>query len=319
MVHFVSMKTVTASAPATVANLACGFDVFGLALHQPCDEVHLMLNTSGQVLIHEIHGNGKALPTEAAKNTAGVAVISFLKAVSPGYGADIVLNKRLPVGSGMGSSAASAAAALVAANYALGDPLSRKELIPFALEAERVACGSAHADNVAPALMGGLVLIRDSQLLDIIRLPVPDELVCVLVHPHIEIKTRDARMALKQSVPLSLAVKQWANTAAMVAGFLQADYELIGRAMEDFVAEPVRSIFIPGYARVKEEALRAGALGCGISGSGPSVFALCKGYNSAHEVVKAMHNAMHATGLSCDCFISAINQTGAGIINRQSH
>lgn len=304
-----------AYAPATVANVSCGFDVFGFALHTPGDEVEIMLNDSGVVTIKEITGDHGLLPREAHKNTSGVAVQHFLDAIQSKQGAEITLHKRLPQGSGVGSSAASAVAALVAVNHATGNPLSRKELLPFAMEAERMACGTAHADNVAPSLLGGFVLIRDKEKLDIINIPVPDELYCVVVHPHIEIKTSDARQAMKKTLSLQDAVKQWGNTAALVAGLMKEDYELIGRSLEDVVAEPVRSIFIPGYADVKRAALQAGALGCGISGSGPSLFALCKGDTYAQQVSIAMVQVFESIKLKAESYISTINAEGARILN----
>ncbi|MBL7842730.1 MAG: homoserine kinase [Cyclobacteriaceae bacterium] len=306
---------IKAFAPATVANVSCGFDVFGFALHQPGDEVEIKLNDSGTVTITEITADNNLLPHEAHLNTCGVAVQHFLKATNPSYGAEIKLNKKLPLGSGMGSSAASAVAALVAINHATGNRLSRKELLPFAIEAERIACGSAHADNVAPCLLGGFVLIRDKETLDIINIPTPSDLLAVVIHPHIEIKTSDARQAMRKTLSLSDAVKQWGNTAGLVAGLMKADYDLIGRSLEDVVAEPVRSIFIPGYYQVKQAALRAGALGCGISGSGPSVFALCSGEVNAHVVSNAMQAAFQDIKLKSDKYISGINSVGAQVLS----
>lgn len=304
---------VKAFASATVANVSCGFDVFGFALRQPGDEVELRLNNSGKVTLLDITGKGEQLPRDASQNTAGIAVKHFLNDHHPSHGAEIILHKNLPRSSGMGSSAASAVAALVAVNHAVGNPLSKMALLPYAMEAERVACGAAHADNVAPALLGGFVLIRDKKTLDIITLNVPDELYAVVVHPHIELKTSDARQALRTTISLTDAITQWANTAALVAGLEQGDFELIGRAMCDVVAEPVRANFIPGYHMVKQAALKANALGCGISGSGPSVFALCKGEHCAIQVMNAMQQAFVSVPLNSDGYVSAINKKGASI------
>lgn len=306
-------ETIRAFAPATVANVACGFDVFGMAINGPGDEVSVTINKTGKIVITDITGVD-GLPIDAEQNTAGVAVTAYLKRVQPGVGADIQIYKKLPVGSGMGSSAASAAAALVAVNHALGNRLTRHELLPFAMEAERVACGSAHADNVAPALLGGFVLVRDHRVPDVINLPLPPDLMCVTVYPQIELHTREARKALRSGIKLTDAVKQWANTAAFVAGLLRHDYDLIGRSMEDVVAEPVRSIFIPGFAEVKAAAIRAGALGCSISGSGPALFALCKGNHVAHRVALAMQSAFQAIGLSHLSYISTLPAQGARIL-----
>ncbi|WKZ60170.1 MAG: homoserine kinase [Cyclobacteriaceae bacterium] len=306
---------IKAFAPATVANVSCGFDVFGFALHHPGDEVHVRLNDSDNVTITKITGDNNLLPREAHLNTCGVAVQQFLQAANLPYGAEINLHKKLPLGSGMGSSAASAVAALVAINHATGNKLSKKELLPFAMEAERIACGSAHADNVAPALLGGFVLIRDKETLDIINIPAPPELMSVVIHPHIEIKTSDARQALRKTLTLGDAVKQWGNTAGLIAGLMKEDYELIGRSLEDVVAEPVRAIFIPGYYHVKQVALQAGALGCGISGSGPSVFAYCRGEANAQAVASAMQAAFQEIHLKADSYISSINSDGARVLS----
>lgn len=306
---------IKAFAPATVANVSCGFDVFGFALQQPGDEVDLLLNDSGKVTLTDITGDNNLLPRDIHLNTCTVAIQQFLRATNLSFGAEIIVHKKLPPGSGMGSSASSAVAALTAINHATGNTHLPKELLPYAMEAEFIACGSAHADNVAPALLGGFVLIRDKEKLDIITIPVPTELVAVVVHPHIEIKTSDARQALRKTLNLMDATKQWGNTAALVAGLMKDDYDLIGRSLEDVVAEPVRSIFIPGYARVKQSALQAGALGCGISGSGPSMFAFCKGEANAHQVAKAMQETFQAIQLTADRYVSKINSDGARVLS----
>lgn len=307
-------KNIKAFAPATVANVSCGFDVFGFAVDAPGDEVEISLTNSSEVIITSITGDNGLLPLDVNKNTVGVAVSEFLKSTNCKFGVEIILHKKLPLGSGMGSSAASAVAALVAVNHALGNPLSKKELLPFAVEAERIACGSAHADNVAPCLFGGFVLIRNQQLLDIIEIPTPNELVCVLVHPQIEIKTRDARQVMKTMIHLKDATTQWGNTAALVAGLLKSDYELIGRALHDVVAEPARALLIPSYDAAKKAALHAGALGCGISGSGPTLFAFCKGERIALKTAVAIQSTFSSIGLKSEHYISGINKEGAKII-----
>ncbi|MBX2965526.1 MAG: homoserine kinase [Cyclobacteriaceae bacterium] len=309
------MVRVKAFAPASVANVACGFDVFGFALEQPGDVVEILLNDTGEITIKEITGDQGLLPRHVDENTCSVAMRQFLKSLNLSTGVEISLHKQLPLGSGMGSSAASAVAALVAINHAVQNPLTRKQLLPFAVEAERIACGTAHADNVAPSLLGGFVLIRDKATLDIISIPVPEELHAVVVHPHIEIRTSDARQAMKKMISIDDAIKQWGNAAALIAGMMKSDYELIGRSLEDVVAEPVRSIFIPGYQQVKQAALQAGALGCSISGSGPSLFALCKNQEVAKHTAHSMTEAFNRIGLTSDQFISTINHEGAKILN----
>lgn len=308
-------KSVRAYAPASIGNVSCGFDVMGMAVDAPGDEVIITLNDSGKVTIKNIEGDGGKLPLNAEENTAGVAVLEYLKAIQSTQGAEITLIKNLPLGSGMGSSAASAVAAVVAINHLMGDKLKKSELLPFVMQAEFVACGSAHADNAAPSLLGGLILIRDNHPLDIIEVPTPPELICVLVHPHVEVKTRDARQVLRQSVPLKDAITQWGNTAALVAGMMKPDYELIGRSLQDVVAEPFRAVLIPGFHSIKAKAVEAGALGCGISGSGPTVFAFCKGKTIAQKVGAAMQKQFERIGLQSEVYVSEVNKEGARIVN----
>lgn len=307
-------KKIHAYAPASIGNVSCGFDVMGMAVDAPGDEVILTLNDSGVVSIKDIEGDNGKLPRKAEENTAGVAVIEFLKAIESNHGAEITLIKNLPLGSGMGSSAASAVAAVVAINHALGNPFLKADLLPFVMQAEFVACGSAHADNAAPSLLGGLILIRDNHPLDIIEIPTPEELMCVLVHPHVEVKTRDARQVLKTSVPLKDAITQWGNTAALVAGMMKPDYDLIGRSLQDVVAEPMRSVLIPGFHSIKQAAVTAGALGCGISGSGPTMFSFCKGKTIADNVGAAMQQQFAAVGLQSEVYVSKCNKEGARVI-----
>src|SRR5690606_22467635 len=270
----VEMRTLRAFAPATVANVSCGFDVFGFAVESPGDEVTLTLSDKPGVRILRIEGDGGRLPLAPDKNTAGVAVLEFLKSINSDQGVDIVLRKNLPLGSGMGSSAASSVAALVGINQLMGDPFEKKDLLPFAMEAERIACGSAHADNVAPALLGGFVLIRGYDPLDVVNIPTPEELYCTLIHPHLELNTQDSRQVLRMNISLKDAVTQWGNIAGLVAGLMKPDYGLISRSLKDVIAEPIRSLLIPGFDRIKEKVRETGALGSGISGSGPTIFAL---------------------------------------------
>src|SRR5260221_9669997 len=301
------MKTVKVFAPATIGNVSCGVDVLGPAVQTPGDEVVITLNDSHEVTVHPIVGDDGNLPLDAHKNTAGVSVIEYLKSIESNQGVEIKLYKNLPLGSGMGSSAASAVASVVAINHLMGEPLKREELLPFVMEAERVACGSAHADNVAPSLLGGLILIRQNNPLDIISIPTPKELVCVLVHPHIEVKTKDARSVLKATISLKDGITQWANTAALVAGMMKDDYELIGRSLVDVVAEPLRSDLIPGFANVKKTAMQNGALGCGISGSGPTIFCLCKGNANAEKAGDAIQQEFNNMNLESEIYISEVN------------
>lgn len=308
------MKSIKAFAPATVANVSCGFDIFGFAVDAPGDEVILTLTDEPGVKISRITGDGGRLPLEADKNTAGVGVISLLKSVGSRQGVSIELNKMLPLGSGMGSSAASSAAALVGMNHLLGEPLSRKELLPFAMESERVACGSAHADNVAPSLLGGFVLIRGYAPLDVVSIPTPPDLYCVLVHPHLELKTEDSRQVLRQAIALKDAITQWGNIAGLVAGLMKPDYELIGRSLKDVVAEPIRSVLIPGFEAIKEAAAGAGALGSGISGSGPTIFSLCTDPARGQRIGEAIQAQFAQFKVASEIYVSRINPQGARIV-----
>lgn len=308
------MKTIKAFAPATVANVSCGFDVFGFAVEHPGDEVILTLTDEAGVVVKKIEGDGGRLPLDSNKNTASVAVLELLKALNRKEGVEIVLKKNLPLGSGMGSSAASAAAALVGMNQLLGSPLDRKALLPFAMEAERVACGAAHADNVAPSLLGGFVLIRGYEPLDVVSIPTPENLFCTLVHPHLELKTQDSRQVLRSSIPLKDAITQWGNIAGLVAGLMKPDYSLIGRSLMDVIAEPVRSLLIPGFDTIKEKAIEAGALGSGISGSGPTIFALSTDIATAEKVGSAIQEQFSKLKLESEVYISKINAEGAKVI-----
>lgn len=309
-------KTVTAFAPATVANVACAFDVFGFALSAPGDEVTVTVREKPGVEVLSISGDDGRLPKQAEKNTAAVAIAAFLKKTGIANGVNIDLKKNMPLGSGLGSSAASAVAGVVAVNALFGTPLATVELLPFVMEGERVACGAAHADNVAPSLLGGFVLIRSYDPLDTVKIDSPAELFATVIHPHIEIRTEDARRILKKDIPLKSAVIQWGNTAGLIAGLLKSDYGLIGRSLHDVIIEPERALLIPGFDQVKQAALSAGALGCSISGSGPSIFALSRGKSSAEKAGSAMEKAFSAVGIGSETYISAVNDKGAYVISQ---
>lgn len=309
------MNSVKAFAPATVANVSCGFDIFGFAIQEPGDTVELTKRDEPGVVITEITGDEGRLPRQAEKNSVTVVMLALLKHLGiKDLGCEVVLRKNMPLGSGMGSSAASAVAGVVAMNELLGNPLSRKELLPFAMEGERIASGSAHADNVGPSLLGGFVVIRSYNPLDIFTIPVPDDLYCTLVHPDIEINTKDARFILRNEVSLKNTIAQMGNVAGLVAGLMKADYDLISRSMVDVIIEPVRSILIPEFKDVKQAAISNGALGCSISGSGPSMFALSRGIENAQNAGKAMQERFASAGIESAMHVSGINQGGAVIL-----
>lgn len=309
-------KEIRVFAPATVANVACGFDILGFAVESPGDEVVARLTEGPGVRIAKITGDGGRLPHEPEKNTASWAVQLMLEKLGSAQGIELEIHKKMPLGSGMGSSAASAVAAVFAVNELLGRPLTRLELLPFTMEGERLACGAAHADNVAPSLFGGFVLIRSYKPLDVIPLPAPPRLMATVVHPDIEVPTSDARAVLRQTVALGNAIKQWGNSAGLVAGILKEDYALIGRSLEDVIIEPVRKLLIPGFDEVKEAALKAGALGCSISGAGPSIFALSDDPEKAKRIETAMLKAFRdAAQLNSEGYVSAVNAKGPVILS----
>ena len=309
------MKSIKVFAPATVANVTCGYDILGFAVHEPGDEVLIKLTDSPGINIKEIRGDGGLLPKDAERNTVSVAIKAFIDHLDIQPGVDIYLHKKMPLGSGLGSSAASAVAGVFGLNALLDNPMKVSDLLPFAMQGEAMACGEAHADNVAPALLGGFVLIRSYSPLDIVKIDSPKDLYATIIHPQIEIATKDARSILKKSILLKDAVQQWGNVAGLVTGLIKEDYSLIGRSMEDVIVEPVRSMLIPGFDQVKAAALLAGALGCGISGSGPSIFSLSRSRDIAVEVAEAMDKCFQSINISSDRFISQVNQQGPLIIS----
>lgn len=308
------MHSIKAFAPATVANVSCGFDILGFAIEAMGDVVEIHLKDEPGLRVTSIEGDGGRLPYEVEKNTCTVAIQAMLDELGQQVGMDITLKKGLPLGSGMGSSAASAVAALVAANHLLGEPFEKKNLLPFAIAAEKAACGAGHADNVAPSLLGGFVLIRDYHPLDVIKLHVPDDLHCTLLHPHFELKTSDSRSVLRDSVSLKHSTIQSGNVAGLIAGLFQEDFELIGRSLRDVIAEPYRATLIPGFYEVKEAVKAAGALGMGISGSGPTLFTLSRGVEASESIIKAAQEVYDSIGLGVDTYHSAINVRGAYVL-----
>lgn len=309
-------KKIKAFAPATVANVACGFDVLGFAIHGLGDYVTASLTEEPGLKIISISGDDGKLPKEIEKNTAGLAVLSLLKKAGREneIGIELEIEKKMPLGSGLGSSAASSAAAVFAVNELLGNPFSRNDLLPFAVEGELAASGTAHADNVAAALIGGFILVKTHQPPDVISLNTPDKLHCTIIHPEIEIQTKNSRKILKKQVSLEKAVTQWGNLGSLIAGLYTNDYDLIGRSLHDEIIEPVRSVLIPGFSEMQKAALDHGALGCSISGSGPSLFALSTSQDQAEEIGKAMGTVLKNIGLEYNLHISKINTEGASVV-----
>jgi len=307
-------RMVKAFAPATVANASAGFDVLGFALENPGDTITCSLRDEPGIVITGITGVTSDLPTDPDENTAGVAVQALLKKYDLDPGIEMQIEKGIPIVGGMGSSASSAVAALVAVNELLDLNLRPLELLPFVLESEKMATGAPHADNAAPALLGGFSVIRDSDGSDVLSIPVPVTMTCAIVHPHMQIKTRDARDILPKEVPMRSATRQMGHMAGLILGLVNNDPDLIRRSLVDELAEPHRGKLIPGYEEVREAAREAGALGCGISGSGPSMYALCDYPDLALSAGQAMQEAFSATNLQSDLFVSAISQSGAHVI-----
>ena len=305
-------KYVKVLAPGTVANLVCGFDVLGLCLHEPNDIMEVKLLDKREVIIHS--ADGYPLPSDPTQNTAGAPLIEMINELDKNIGFEITIHKKIKPGSGLGSSAASAAGATVAANHLLGNIFSKQDLVRFAMYGEKVASGVKHADNVAPCIYGGVTLIRSIHPLDIVSIPCPD-LFVTIVHPQIEVRTADARQILRKEVLLKDAIRQWGNIAGLVAGFMQNDLDLIGRSLEDVIIEPVRSILIPGFDAVKSKCKEAGALGGGISGSGPSLFMLSKTKATAVAVENVMKGIYDKIGLAYHTYVTTINQQGVKIID----
>ena len=293
--------------PATVANMVCGFDVLGFAVNEPFDIMYIEFKDEpGITIVNEDDFN---LPTDPLQNVAGAALLALMEAYEKPVGFQLTINKQIKPGSGVGSSAASSAGAVAGANAILGNPFSKEDLVRFAMNGEKLASGVKHADNIAPCIYGGVTLIRSVFPLDIIKLTVPD-LYVTIVHPQIEVRTADARSILKQQILLKDAIKQWGNIAGLVAGLEQGNYELIGRSLEDVLIEPTRSILIPAFDQVKKISKELGALGGGISGSGPSIFMLSTNEFTAKSVEIAMGQIYDSIGLSYHTYITTINTNG---------
>jgi homoserine kinase len=303
-------------APATVANLGPGFDVLGLALSRPGDELEAELTSEPGVEIAEITGDGGALSREAGRNVVGRAAADVLRRVGAKTGIRLWLHKQMPLASGLGSSGASSAAGAVAANELLGRPLSQRDVVLSAMEGERAASGTPHADNVAPSVMGGVVLVRSYQPFEVIALPVPEALHVSVVHPHCRVSTAEARTLVKgRTYALDDIVPNLGNVAALVAALAAGDLELLGRSVEDRLIEPLRARLIPGFDGVKRAALDAGGLGCSIAGSGPSMFAFASSLESAGRIGTAMQSAFKTSaGLDSDLFAGRVGRAGARVI-----
>ena len=306
------MESITLFSPATVANISCGFDVLGLCLDGIGDYMTIRKSDNNGVVISAI--KGQDLPLDPQKNVAGVAALSLLKEYPTDFGIEIEIDKRIKPGSGIGSSAASAAGAVFGVNELMGRPCSKRELIKYAMAGEKLASGSAHADNVAPALLGGITLVRSISSMEVINLPASEEIHLVVLHPQMEIKTIEAREVIKKEVSLDTAIQQAANLGTFVCALYTKDFKLLSRSMVDLLAEPYRSKLIPKFDMVKKAALDFGALGCGISGSGPSIYALVEGNEKLKNISTQMERAFQTTAIPYELHLSKINNDGIKVI-----
>lgn len=306
------MKEVKVFAPASVANLAVGYDILGLALESPGDEVIVREGSVPGLTISKITGDKGLLPTNPIKNTASYAAMQLLKYLGKAdLPIEMEIHKKMAMGTGLGSSAASSVAGVYGVNAYLGHPLSKAELLKFSVEGEQQADGAYHADNVAPSLLGGIVLIRSNETLDVIQLPIPDGLSLAMIYPHIEILTSESRAILSDQVELNDFIGQTGNIAAFIASLYTTDLELMGRSLDDLVIEPQRAKLIPEFYALKEIALFNQAIGFSISGAGPSMFAICKGDLAANTITEKAKNHLNSKGIDADCFVSKINTEGA--------
>lgn len=307
-----ALKEIKIFSPATVANVSCGFDVLGFCLDTIGDEMIIRKTEKKGIFITKIEGYN--LPFETERNVAGVSAMALYNDAKPDFGFEIEIYKNIKPGSGVGSSSASASGTVFAMNELLGRPYNQTQLTNFAMKGEALASGSEHADNIAPALFGGFTLVKSTAPLEVLQLPTPSELYAAIIHPQIEVKTSEARAILPKEIPLKNAIAQWANVGSLVHALHTSDYELIRRSLEDVIVEPYRSQLIPHFIEVKMAALKAGALGCGISGSGPSIFALSKGVEIAKEVEVAMQNVYKNSTIEYYTFVSKINTEGIRIL-----
>jgi len=301
------MDQISVLSPATVSNVVCGFDCLGFAIAEPYDE--MTVRKIDECAIRIINRDNYGLPNDPAKNVVGVSLQAMIDASGPDHGFEVEITKHIKPGSGIGSSSASSCGAVVAANMLIGDRFSNIDLVRFAMEGEFLASGSRHADNVAPCIYGGFTLVRSSEPLDIVSLEFP-KLFATVIHPQIEIKTAEARAILPKEVPLKDAVRNWSNLGAFVAALAKGDYELLARSMEDTIVEPARKSLIPKFDEVKDASLEAGALGGGISGSGPSIFMLSTTSQTAKLVETAMSVVYAETNIGYNIYVSEIHPTG---------
>lgn len=306
------MKKVRVFAPASIANMGCGFDVMGLALDEVGDILEITQSEGDGLEIN--NKSGVPLPDDIEKNVITPVIRAFLEKIGKKAMIEVTVCEKIYPGSGIGSSAASSAAAAYGMNELYGCPLSEEEVIMCAMEGENLASGGYHADNIAPALLGGIVLVRGYEPLDIIQLPVPGNFYCAVVHPHLVVSTKEARAILPKEVPMHDAIRQWGNVGGLVAGLCSGNISLIGRSMQDYVAEPYRKKFIPGFDELREKLLNCGALAANISGSGPSMFALCASQSTAEMAGKLMHMHFTSRSIGNEVYVVKVSNKGTKLM-----
>ena len=307
------MKKIKVFAPASIANLGCGFDIMGMALDEVGDVLEMSLDedSSGISIVNE---TDVPLPEDIDQNVITPVIRKFFEMTGHSGRVDVRVLKKIYPGSGIGSSAASSAAAAFGINELFGAPLSEEDVVVCAMEGENLASGGYHADNAAPAVMGGIILIRGYEPLDVIKLPVPGNLYCPVIHPHLMVSTKAARSILPKEIPMHTAITQWGNVGGLVAGLCSGNIELVGRAMRDAVAEPYRKGFIPGFDELRAKLLGAGALAMNISGSGPSVFALANRSDIAQRVGAIMERHFAQQGILSETYVVKVSNKGARLI-----
>ena len=307
------MDSISLKAPATIANLSCGFDILGLCIQNPYDEITITKNITSNVVINIQSSPFSNIPSNPKENTGGIPAELIMNDYSLDFGFNINIKKGIPLCGGLGSSAATAAGVVYGINELLNRRLSLNEMIKYALEGEKLSSDSPHADNIGPCLMGGLVLIRDTETLDLINISV-DNFHIAIIHPDISIDTKSARRMLPESIKLNSAIKQWGNIAGLTYGFSSSNNNLIRKSMKDYIVEPVRSKLIPEFDNIKNEALSNGALGCSISGSGPSIFALCENKDKAKNVIESMEKILSKESIEYHSYITRVNNQGIEVL-----
>ncbi len=302
-------------APASISNVCVGFDILGFAIHGPGDEIIISEGTQPGLIITEIRGAKGKLPLDTTQNTAGVSAVALLNHLGENKRPlEMIIHKKMPFGSGLGSSAASAVGGVFAVSEFLKTGLTKQELLPFAIEGEKVADGAIHADNVAPCLLGGMVIIRDNVMFDFKKLPIPAGLFICVIYPHVTVLTKESRAILKKEIPMDLFIRQQGNLAAFISAMYTSDFELLNKSLEDVVIEPQRAHLIPHFYALKEMALKEGAMGFSISGAGPSMFAICDNSFIAQEIANKAESFYASKKLKSDTYVSKINHDGAIVL-----